>query len=311
MSRAALALLPCKYYPPSSRRAILRPPTGTGYPVPAEFIPPPLAAREGGGGGGSDSAEATILATTTGSIVDRILCMTQSSLSLVAAAGGGAAVAGDDDCEETLLQEGCGATIKNNVPAAAAATPVASAAVASPASIALSGTQLEQAVGLLLAGISDAVAAARLRWRDVSHLRVYYVVASDLSSSGRARAPRAVVAREKMPPSACGKPQAPQAPQAGAAAAAAAGVLHSGGEALARVEGYYCSDGARFKGGEREWEELLKRATFLALASCTRERPALTFVPVSGLGPGTMLGVHATAWSLDRLRTELWVRGAA
>lgn len=58
-------------------------------------------------------------------------------------------------------------------------------------------------------------------------------------------------------------------------------------------------------------EGSVKRAMFLALAGATRERPAVTFVPVSGLQDGAVLSVHATAWSLDRLRTELWVRGAA
>ncbi|CAN0377795.1 unnamed protein product [Ectocarpus sp. 12 AP-2014] len=114
---------------------------------------------------------------------------------------------------------------------------------------------------LVLAGVSDAVSAARLRWHDVANLRVYY--------NTRRHGPSAV-----------------------AAAGSGGGGGGSGGG----------SDGIE--------EGFLKRATFLALAGATRERPAVTFVPVSGLGGGAAVSVHATAWSLDRLRTELWVRGA-
>ncbi|CAN0390478.1 unnamed protein product [Ectocarpus sp. 13 AM-2016] len=108
-------------------------------------------------------------------------------------------------------------------------------------------------MGLVLAGVSDAVSAARLRWHDVANLRVYY--------NARRHGPSGV-------------------------AAAGSG------------------------GGDGIEEGFLKRATFLALAGATRERPAVTFVPVSGLAGGAAVSVHATAWSLDRLRTELWVRGA-
>ncbi|CAN0423291.1 unnamed protein product, partial [Laminaria digitata] len=39
----------------------------------------------------------------------------------------------------------------------------------------LSGAQLEQAARLTLKGLHDAVKSARLNWRDVAHLRVYYL----------------------------------------------------------------------------------------------------------------------------------------
>ena len=106
--------------------------------------------------------------------------------------------------------------------------------------------------------------------------------------------------------------------------------------------------GRGVEGGEGG-EEWLKRAFFLALAVATSERPAVTFVPVSGLpapastcdaaaaasaaasatdassdagaaaagnssagaGAAAVMSVHATAWNLDRLRTEMWVRGQA
>ena len=113
-------------------------------------------------------------------------------------------------------------------------------------------------MSLVLAGAFDAVSAARLGWRDVANLRVYYcccpVTTSTHSSGG---------SEQKL--------------------------LHRGG-----VD-----------------EESVKTATFLALAGATRERPAVSFVPVSELQDGAVISVHATAWSLDRLRTELWVRGAA
>ncbi|CBN78880.1 conserved unknown protein [Ectocarpus siliculosus] len=120
--------------------------------------------------------------------------------------------------------------------------------------------ELEQAMSLVLAGVSDAVSAARLRWHDVANLRVYY--------NARRHGPSGV-----------------------AATGTGGGGGYSGG-----------SDGIE--------EGFLKRATFLALAGATRERPAVSFVPVNGLGGGAAVSVHATAWSLDRLRTELWVRGA-
>ncbi|CAB1108934.1 unnamed protein product [Ectocarpus sp. CCAP 1310/34] len=267
MSRAALSVLPCRHYPPSCRMETLSasPSTATkglDHPVPGRFIPTPppptsasalpaspeapsaagggshdgavggarmgaAAACEEGGVGRAKMVSARVM--TTGSTVDRILSVAVSSLSIVcgdgctASADGGAGAGGA--ARET--------SVAPNAAANANITPP------------LSGSQLEQAMGLVLAGVSDAVSAARLRWHDVANLRVYYK------------------ARRHGP--------------SGVAAAASGG----GG-----------SDGME--------EGLLKRATFLALAGATRERPAVTFVPVSGLGGGAAVSVHATAWSLDR-----------
>ncbi|CAN0160397.1 unnamed protein product [Ectocarpus fasciculatus] len=273
MSRAALSVLPCRHYPPSCRLETLSasPSTATRgleHPVPRRFIPtpspPPISAAavsaspeapSASGGGSHDSGvggvEVRAAATcgesgvggakrvaarvmTTGSTVDRILTVAVSSLSIVC---------GDSCSASAAARE---TSIAPNAAANANITPP------------LSGSQLEQAMGLVLAGLSDAVSASRLRWHDVANLRVYYNT------------------RRHRP----------------------SGVAATG------------SGGGGGGGGGGIEEELLKRATFLALAGATRERPAVTFVPVSGLGDGAAVSVHATAWSLDRLRTELWVRGA-
>lgn len=113
-------------------------------------------------------------------------------------------------------------------------------------------------MGLVLAGAFDVISAARLMWRDVANLRVYYCCPFTTGTGGDAT---------------------------------------------------HAEEAARDGGGVDE--ESVQRAVLLALAGATRERPAVTFVPVSGLQHGAVVAIHATAWSLDRLRTELWVRGAA
>lgn len=166
--------------------------------------------------------------------------------------------------------------------------PAPSAAAAAASLFALSGAQLEQAVGVAMSGISDALSGARLRWRDVSHLRVYYSVGL---SGDRWSGDHAFNNAEGER-------------------------LHARGETGTTLRAR-CEDDvktiAKPCGGTPvgNREELLKRAAFLALAARTRERPAVTFVPVSGLAVGAVVSVHATAVNLDRLRTEMWVRGAA
>ncbi|CAN0159193.1 unnamed protein product [Ectocarpus sp. 4 AP-2014] len=296
MSRAALSVLPCRHYPPSCRMETLSasPSTATkglDHPVPGRFIPTPppptsaaavpaspeapsaagggshdgavggarmgaAAACEEGGVGGAKRVSARVM--TTGSTVDRILSVAVSSLSIVcgnsctasADVGGGRGGGGGAAAV---------ATAAATAPATAAATAAAAAPAARETSIApnaaananitrpLSASQLEQAMGLVLAGVSDAVSAARLRWHDVANLRVYYNT------------------RRHGPP--------------GVAATGSGG----GGDGSGGME-----------------EGCLKRATFLALAGATRNRPAVTFVPVSDLGGGAAVSVHATAWSLDR-----------
>lgn len=130
-------------------------------------------------------------------------------------------------------------------------------------------TQLERSLAMVLRGVSGAISAARLLWRDVSNLRVYYHLGQDsirnYCKDGPVGSERAHVG--------CG------------------------------TKGKWVGD----EGGG----ELLERAFFLALAATTLERPAVTFVPIAGLADGARVCIHATALSLDRLKTELWVRGAA
>ena len=297
MSRAALSILPCRQYEPRTRvESLAAPPSETtkgiqAAPVPGRFIPPPIPAAAaaapeprpaetpttlpggglkvngvcaavGAGGEGAASGKVTSPATTTsvtttGSTVDRVLAVAVSSLSVVL---------GRDGC--------CDGTGSAEAGASNATASAADAAAAAGPACVLSGAQLEQAMGLVLAGIYGVVAAARLRWSDVANLRVYY------------HAP--VVA-----------PAAPAAP----AAAATTGTTTTGTD----------TGDSKTMHGTRGGvdEEMIKRATFLALAGATKERPAVTFVPARALDSGAAVSVHATAWDLDRLRTELWVRGAA
>jgi enamine deaminase RidA (YjgF/YER057c/UK114 family) len=52
----------------------------------------------------------------------------------------------------------------------------------------------------------------------------------------------------------------------------------------------------------------LKESLLLALRSLTRERPALSVVPVVQLQPGALLALQFCALDLPKMRTELWVR---
>lgn len=302
MSRAALSILPCKHYPPSSLVETLTVPssiTGCGQPVPARFTLPPAAttstptrpgAAPDAAHTSSSSSNGGIVSvipkglgapaakvTTTGSTVDRILSVSVTSLSVIfeknsnnnnnhddkkasAPASGAAATAGG------------GATFPPPTP-----SPPSTAAETNTVPE-LSGAQLEQAMGLVLAGVSGAVSASRLRWGDVANLRIYYCCcdrggppAATSTTTGNGNGPYGT----------------------------------GGGRRPAHDP--MLLDGA---GGGID-EESVKRAAFLALARVTRERPAVTFVPVSGLEAGGVVSVHATAWDLDRLRTELWVRGSA
>lgn len=144
----------------------------------------------------------------------------------------------------------------------------------------LSAAQLEQGLGVLLDEVSKAISAARLRWSDVSNLRVYF------SKPGQPLS--------HMPPNigpdSGGVDGRPSAASAASAASVAAG-----------------QEGSRAS-GDREGS--VERALLLALAGRTRARPAFTLVPVPDMGGGALVCVHATAWSLERLKTELWVRGA-
>ena len=288
MSRAALSVLPCKSYPPSSRTGVLATSpftasNGHAHPVPARFIPAGGNGAPIGGGGscaaghgvgatrtGAGAATVAAKVTTTGSTVDRILGVAVSSLSILlehedsnaaaAATHGDASVPSCSTAPATVdtsrSANSTGCPKATDDPAMNRPSPAATSEATLPLR-SLSATQLEQAMRLALAGAFDAVSAARLRWSDVASLRVYYCCPAT-SSAGSDAAPEQ--------------------------------------EAL--------------EGGGVD-EELLKRAVFLALAGATRERPAVTFVPVCGLQDGAVVGVHMTAWSLDRLRTELWVRGAA
>lgn len=186
----------------------------------------------------------------------------------------------------------------------------------------LSGAQLEQAMRLVLSGISDVVKSARLKWRDVAHLRVYYIV----TSNTRPPSPSPVVGVGSN--AACGVKSSTTPAEVTAKAPVIVGarlVVPQGDRniPLTQAKSVFATDNfincvcdmnraaAQGISGGGE-EDLLKRAMFLALASITRERPAVTFVPVMGLdgSEGVILSVHATALSLDRLKTELWVRGA-
>ena len=266
MSRAALSVLPCQYYEPRTRVESLAAPPSSGTtkgvqaaPVPGSFIPPPtpaaaaapktrpvetrttlpgggkvkgVCAAVGAGGEGAASGKVTSPATTTsvtttGSTVDRVLAVAVSSLSVV------------------LGRDGCGdgtSTAEEGASNATASDAVGAAA--GPACV-LSGAQLEQAMGLVLAGIYGVVAAARLRWSDVANLRVYY------------HAP--VVA-----------PAAPAAP----AAAATTGTTTTGTD----------TGDSKTMHGTRGGvdEEMVKRATFLALAGATRRGRRLRLYPPAG-----------------------------
>lgn len=282
MSRAALSVLPCRCYPPSSRTEMLTPSPFTtrerlAHPVPARFIPANGSSGHatGAAGGGVGEARTDAVAvvanvTTSGSTMDRILGVAVSSLSITQHDGSKAAAAAAEgeasvpssiatatDDINTAESTGWAAVTEDS------ATNGPSPSVTSKTTLplrSLSETHFEQAMSLVLAGAFDAISAARLRWRDVANLRVYYCCPATTSTGGD------------------------RAPGQGTAAVLAGGGVH---------------------------EEMVKRAMFLALAGATQERPAITFVPVSGLQNGAAVSVHATAWSLDRLRTELWVRGAA
>eukprot|EP00903_Cladosiphon_okamuranus_P015964 g14746.t1 len=284
MSRAALSALPCRYYPPSSSTKILTAYSfatskGQTHPVPARFIPVSGSSSSASGNHIYDAADevgatrenATAVAahvTTTGSTVDRILGVAASSLSITGHNGSNtsAAVAhGQAGASAWSITGGAttstypanrtGYTEAAENSATSRPIPPATSNATLPVRI-LSATQLEEAMSLVLAGAFDAVSAARLRWRDVACLRVYYFCRTTTSAGNDA-----------------------------------------------------ALEPAWTDGGGVD-EELLKRATFLAIAGATRERPAVSFVPVSELQDGAVISVHATAWSLDRLRTELWVRGA-
>jgi diphthine-ammonia ligase len=55
----------------------------------------------------------------------------------------------------------------------------------------------------------------------------------------------------------------------------------------------------------------LRENLLLALRSCTKERPALSIVPVVQLQPGALLALQFCALDLPKMRTELWVRREA
>lgn len=268
MSRAALSLLPCKYYPPSTRyETLTRPPAGGSSCSVTDLYASLLQASERSDGDRYGATPRSFSATTSGSTVNGILCVLCSSVSVHAGASrhssGKVSDAGvnnsihskgdsDDDItrdkreSKTVCEELCATEIP------------------SFGDIVLSGARLERVLMLTLEGISEAISSARLKWRDVSHLRVYYrgqvVRLHGWSSSGEA-----------------------------------------GDTDRESYDGGGCSDE----------EELLKRAMHLALASTTPERPAITFVPVSELeAVGDIVNIHTTAWNVDRLKTELWVRGA-
>lgn len=244
---------------------------------------------------GSLGDAVTASVVTSGSTVDRVLCVVQSSLVVV----GPAAESGNSNNAIGLARPSAG--LEKN-PAAVQAEAVDEAVcpnegsmenddndgvdsngsgeklkISQVAVVDLSRTQLEQALRLVLDEVSVAISAARLRWCDVSNLRVYYQQPHQASSS--------------------------EIPHVRPTAAAAA---HDG-------------KAAEVAGGERDCQAttadlgglLLERAFFLALAGMTPARPAVTLVPVLGAAGGAHVCVHATAWSLDRLKTELWVRGTA
>lgn len=316
MSRAALSILPCRHYPPTSlvetfSASPIAAAKGQACPVPARFVPPPATsvvsapasmsthpdvsttvsegntsnapvAKEGAGGEGPLEEGEAVFAkvTTTGSTVDRILGVCVSSLAITLGHDSGAtpaaATAEGTPPVPTAIATTPHATSTDTDTASTTplhtATGSACSAPSSPdtkatgrcPSCPLSGAHLERAMSLVLSGVSGAVSAARLRWCDVSSLRVYYRCCpfpTAIATTGEDRAIGKGALREKV-----------------------AGGMD---------------------------EELLKRATYLAMAAATRERPAVTFVPVKELEAGAVVSVHATAWSLSRLRTELWVRGAA
>lgn len=302
MSRAALSLLSCKSYEASTRREVLFPSpmsASAGCPVPLHLLPPQMipdrtrslaedihsrvseagkegvsmswkaediphgdieipgnSARDEGNGDSNETKDvsgklvsgdgiccAVASVTTSGSSVDRILCVVQSSLivGVVEASATSPGSQGEGLVDEIKYRHVSRSEIGDEDRCETGAS--------------LSAVQLERALTMVLSqGVSAAISAARLHWRDVSSLRVYFV---RRVGPGRHR--------ER------------------------------------------CEDE---EDGHQE-EELIKRALFLALAATTPERPAITFVPVDALAGEAHVCVDATAWSIERLNTEMWVRGAS
>lgn len=284
MSRAALSLLPCKYYPPSTRyETLTRPPArGSSCPVPALYASLLQASERGNSSSGGDrcKAKTTVTsATTSGSTVDRILCVLGSSISVRAGAKRHSGGEMSDDGVTTSnrsngnVDDGTadGGGISDERGRGQGSTtvcgePCPRKIIPAFGDVIFSGARLERALVLALEGISEAISSARLKWRDVSHLRVYY-------------------RRQVVRPDGC---------------LSSEGALWAGDRDREGCGG----------GGYGDEEELLKRAMHLALASMTPERPAITFVPVNELeAVDDFVNIHTTVWNLDRLRTELWIRG--
>lgn len=288
MSRAALSVLPCKFYPPVSRSEILAPPRTTGLLLPLTFTPEAFAARVDGRdrdyqedqhGNGNDSSASVrkkgglvARAITVGSTVDRILCAASCSLC-VTPQGASATLAramessskGAATAEPTSVSgvnEKSLVDVVDGQQSSSGSLERACSTHDGHLLTALSATQLEKAAALTLCGVADAVSTARLGWGNVANLRVYY----------------------------CSRQ----------------GADHSFTDGTAPKEG----GGDVSTDGDDAKEVQLEKAMLLALSTLTRERPAMTFVPVCSLAEEALVCVHATAWDLDRLRTELWVRGA-
>lgn len=246
--------------------------------------------------GSVGDAAVTAAVVTSGSTVDRVLCVVQSSVVVagpVAESGNNATT--NNNAFGSARPAGLGKNEAASCPNAGGAEDhkddhnglgrdssrekltIPSVAVAV---VDLSGTQLEQTLRLVLAGVSRAIFAARLRWCDVSNLRVYHQQHYHQASS---EVPNVIRT---------------------ATAAATAAAAHDG-KAAGTENGGQESNTADLAGLS------IERAFFLALAGVTPSRPAVTFVPVLGVAGGAHVCIHATAWNLDRLTTELWVRGAA
>lgn len=248
----------------------------------------------GGDGEGSPRRRSThclfghvnVSVSTSGSTVDRVLCVVQSSLVLKPASAGtvvestdpggvSPGIAGDSAglVQSRETEKRAGERLIHVVDGTDTGSGAhSSGRISLPTPVAdLSAAQLEQALRMLLDEVSKAISAARLRWNDVSSLRVYF----------------------SQPDQPLFHTPPEVGPDNGGVDGLSAAADREGSKASGNPEGS------------------IERAFLLALAGQTRARPAVSLVPVSDMGGGTLVCVHATAWSLERLKTELWVRGAS
>lgn len=292
MSRRALSLLPCLSYTPPSASAVQlgkpsclcgRNPSTTGagtdttLPIPPHLLPWHTTRYQQAHASPSvgvptwptelHTGNLSFSIATTGSTVDRVLCVAESSLTINAMEGGASKTSsyGLESSAAGLSSKAAGSsewtTDGSNSDSVAEVIGTNS----------VSAAQLEEALLMVFDALAGAIATARLKWRDVASLRVYFH--------------RHHPSHPKDDAISTGAPDGDARKMTG----------------LGRGNGE----------GSEQQEELLRRAVFLALAGTTRERPAVTFVPVAGMAKGARVSIHATALSLDRLRTELWVRDAA